>query len=227
MYCIHCGKSNLGNASYCAFCGKLIGSSNAQPIQTPTEWEFAFFQKCWGKWDGDSWKLRSGITEYSIRLDLWGRHQSKFMPEIQKYIDSGWQPVSPPGPGSYEFKRADSEEISLKAFLVEFRRSAGPRTDKEKYLVGVWQEVGDLSVFSRLLSLKKSGFEFFKDRRFHYFDRSGEKHLEGIYFENSQAKIEMLYKFDPDLDGVINIVNDKLAVRYKHEKQAQQYERVK
>lgn len=226
MYCIHCGKSNIENASYCAFCGKLIDTTNVQPSQTPTEWEFTFFQKCWGGWDRASWELGSGTTEYSIRLDLWGQHQSKFMPEIQKYIDSGWQPVSPPGPGSYEFGRDESEGISLKAFLVEFRRPARPRTDKEKHLVGVWQEIGDLSIFSRLLSLKKSGFEFFNDRRFHYFDRSGKKQLEGIYFENSQAKIEMLCKFDPDFDGVINIVNNKLAVKYKHQKQAQQYERV-
>lgn len=235
MFCAHCGKSNVENASFCAYCGKAIRQSYAEPITEPvrpknTEWEYNFYGQNWDLGEGGHWNLTFGRTEYDVRLDNWGANQDSLMPKIQLYLDDGWQLINPPGPNSYRFKRHKDTDglnwLELDSFIVEFRRPARPRTEKEKELLGVWQEVGDPNkgffkqlgnvILSQRLTIHRWRYEFFENRTFGRTDYEGRERDGGIFFENKKGGIEMLYKFSPDLDSIVNVIGNKLYTKPMH-----------
>ena len=62
MYCVHCGKENFNDASYCAYCGKLIDQNPAPIEDIPWEhFQIAYNAKpiSWvGGWDNIFWGRR-------------------------------------------------------------------------------------------------------------------------------------------------------------------------
>ena len=151
------------------------------------------------------------------------------MPQIQAYLDKGWQFVNPPGPNSYRFIHNEDYAggvkftwLEVRSFIVEFRRPARPRTEKEKQLLGIWQEVNNPNngfwktlgnvVFSQRLTVDRWHYEFFKDRVFRRTDRDGKKRDAGTFFENDEGEVELFYKFSPELDGLVSVTGNKLIM---------------
>ena len=240
MFCVHCGKKNVEGASFCAFCGKAIGEMKTQTTENSSDWEYTFFRRYWKSGDGGRWNLTFGKTEYSVRMDNWGQDQDGYLPKIQKIIDKGWKPLSPPGPNSYHFRRNTDYAGSVKftwleiySFVVEFRRPATQRTEKEKHLLGVWQETYDPNkgfwntlgnvVFEQKTTVDKWKYEFNKDRTFHQTNRDGEKRGGGIFYENDKGEIQMFYKYSADDDVIVNVVGEKLIMQYDR---PQEYEKI-
>lgn len=229
MFCVHCGKKNVGNASFCAFCGKPVAHSIATPANTVNEWEYTFYRRYWKRGKGGRWNLTFGKTEYDVRLDNWGSDQDYVMRQLQAYLDKGWQFVSPPGPNSYRFSynedyvgRVKYTWLEVSSFVVDLRRPARPRTEKEKQVLGVWQEINDPNegflkslfnvVFYQKSTIDRICFEFSKDRLFRRTARDGKESGRGIFYENEEGEIELLYKYRPDLDGLVRVIDDRLFI---------------
>ena len=209
MFCINCGESIIEGAKFCAKCGKPT-TQTKQPssqLQQPAliDWEYTYYRRSWEK--GGRYNLLLGTTEYSVRLELWGEHQSEFLHDIQEYLDKGWQPISPPGPGSYNFLRHEAyisgikyNWLQIRSFILELRRPATiPLLDKEKLLLGVWEEPSDPSTgfggtMAKILlftKLKKRRVEFFKDHTFYETNQREEKQLGGVYYSTKTGEITL------------------------------------
>lgn len=229
MFCVHCGKNNVENASFCAFCGKPIAQSITASASSVDEWEYSFYRRNWELGQGGRWNLTFGKTEYGVRLDNWGSDQDYVMRELQVFLDRGWQFVSTPGPNSYRFRRHEDYAGSVKftwlevsSFVVDLRRPARPRTEGEKQVLGIWQEVYDpnggfWNTLGNVAFLHKSTvdrwrYEFSKDRTFRRTDRRGEECDGGIFRENDKGEIQMFYKYSPHLDGSAKVTGDRLIV---------------
>jgi len=229
MFCVHCGKSNVENASFCAFCGKSIVQSLAIPVNRVDEWEYTFYRRNWKMGKGGRWNLTFGKTEYDVRLDNWGSDQDHVMRELQAFLDKGWQFVSSPGPNSYRFFYHEDYAggvkftwLEVSSFVVDLRRPARSRTEKEKQVLGVWQEVNDPNngfwktvgnvIFSQKLAVDRWCYEFIEDRTFRRTDRDGEERDGGIFFENDKGEIQILYKFSPESDGFVRLTDNRLFI---------------
>lgn len=244
MFCIHCGKQIVDNASFCAFCGKPTPSksSNNMNLKQPQEWEYTFYARHWKSGKGGRWNLLLGTTEYSVRLDNWGRHENLVMSEIQEFLDKGWEFVTKPGPNSYTFVRHQDYAsgvtfnwLELSTFVVNFRRPIQERTKKEKQLLGLWQETTDPNkgiwkklgnaIFDRKLEVKRWEYEFKKDRTFRRTDHKNQERDGGCFYEHD-GELHMSYKFSPRLDSIVAVHNNKLIMKRKNKDlYDQEYER--
>ncbi len=226
MFCVHCGKSNVENARFCAHCGKAINQPLEVPSPKSTEWEYYFYSTYWESGKGGRWSLTFGVTEASVRLDNWWQDQNWIMPQIQKIIDEGWEYVTPPGPNSYNFEtHTDSaggikfKWLSVRSFIADFRRPARPLKEKEKNLIGTWQETEDPNkgfwkkllniVFAQKLTVNKETIDFHKDHTFTLKTSLGIS-KEGVFYEYPSGEIELLYKHYPDQNSTVTIENGKL-----------------
>jgi hypothetical protein len=227
MFCIHCGKQNVDNAMFCAFCGKAIKETQIQ--STTTKWEYFFIRKTWKSGNGGRYNLLNGKTEYSVRLDLWGQDQSEVMKQMQEFYDLGWQSISPPGPGSYRFAEntAYSNDykytwLEVRSFIVELRRPAQERTEKEKEIIGIWQETQDPNdgfwnklgnvIFMQKLEVERAKIEFRDDKTFTLINRGGKEVDSGIFVEDD-GKITMIYKYSPELDTTATVEGDSMSYK--------------
>ncbi len=232
MYCVHCGKPNVENASFCAFCGKAIGQPPEPASPKNEEWEYTFFSQVYESGKGGRWNLTFGVTEYSVRLDNWGSDQNRIMPKLQEKLDKGWQYVNPPGPNSYKFiENTDYagsikyKWLSVSSFVVDFRRPARPLKEQEAQMLGTWQEIYDPNhgfwntlgnaVFSQKLSVNKYKYEFRKDHTFHRYNRDGEEMDGGIFYESEQGLINLFYKYSPDENKSVTLTGNKLILNGK------------
>ena len=243
MFCIHCGKKNMESAVFCAFCGKEISQIKAilDVDNSTVEWDYNFFRRGWK--NGGRWNLTFGVTEHNVRMDNWGQDQSTLLPKIQKYLDNGWQPISPPGPGSYYFDRNTDYAgeikytyLSVSHFIVEFRRPAKSRTEKEKQLLGIWQEIHDPNqgfwsrlgnaVFDHRLNVGRQRYEFRKDRTFREIDRLDKKVDSGIFYEDpTTGEIRTFQKTFSGRNANIT-VNNGILTRKSSSLGSKKFERV-
>lgn len=241
MYCIQCGKQNVDNAKFCAFCGTSTVPAESQKTN---EWEYDFYSRYWELNEGGRWNLNYGFTEHDARLDNWSSDQDSVMPNLQEYLDDGWVYVSPPGPNSYRFNYHTGYHensggkytwLSVSSFVVDFRRPARPLKSNEKKLLGSWQETVDPNnglwnkvgnvVFSQRLSVEKATLEFRKDHTFSFQDRTkrGNGLQHGVFYENENGLIDINYKYIPDFDTTIKVGSEKIILNYNR---PEEYERV-
>lgn len=239
MFCIHCGKSNVENASFCAYCGGKISQTGSEDVAEPArsktiEWDYDFYDIQWETRNGGRWNLTFGRTEYDVRQDIWAKDQDSIMPDLQEYIENGWKYVNKPGPNSYRFEHhkeyigngVEITWLSVSSFIVDFRRPAKPLKEKEKQIVGKWQEVNNPNdgvlktfgnlVFSHKLSVNKYVYEFYKDHTFKRIDREEKEISGGVFYENEKSEIEIFYKYSPYLNSVVSLSGNKLTFSKDH-----------
>ncbi|MCA9936093.1 MAG: zinc ribbon domain-containing protein [Ardenticatenaceae bacterium] len=246
MFCIHCGNTLEENAKFCAHCGKAVGTAPQPPQpprkRSPQEWEYTFYRSTWKPGKGGRFNLVFGKTEYDARLMHWGGDESWLMPRLQKFIDNGWEPVGKIGPGNYHFRKNQDRHgihwLEVHTFLVEFRRPTRPLTTQETEILGVWRETHDPNkgflrkfsnvVFDQKVNIDRARIEFYKDKRFESFRRDGKLSRSGIFFTNKDGGIEVMYKYSPDFDGVVAVVEGKLVMQRNNKGYAKdgEYERV-
>lgn len=91
MYCPYCGKQISKQSTFCAYCGSQLGSKS---ISAPKniEWEYKDFELTW-KSGTTGWISTEHYTEPAAKLDYWQNYQSVIMPDLQKWLDKGWQPI--------------------------------------------------------------------------------------------------------------------------------------
>lgn len=197
MYCSHCGEAVVGTGRFCSHCGKPLVAQPAVTSLAPSQWEYTYYRVSWDSGKGGRYPLTFGKTEYSVRLDNWGRDQHWILPEIQSYIDKGWEPIHEIGPGSYHFVRSKDYTggityycLEVVQFLVKFRRPATPLTDLQKELLGKWEEVEDpnkgfgnnlMNKLNSRSSAQRAFFTFFRDKTFVWINRY-ERKYNGIYY---------------------------------------------
>lgn len=150
------------------------------------------------------------------------------MPELQKHIDAGWQYVNPPGPNSYAFTKhtdyaggIEFTWLSVSSFIVDFRRPARPLKEKEKQLIGCWQENFDPNsgfwntlgnvVFSQKLNVKRLRYEFKKDHTVRYTDRDGQVSNVAVFFEEEDGELHIYHKYSPGDNTTISVDGDQLT----------------
>ena len=230
MYCIHCGKLNVDQASFCAYCGKATSSiPDESSRDREVEGDYNFYSQVWSYGKGGRWNLTFGVTEYSVRLDNWGSDQNRIMPELQEYLDAGWQYINPPGPNSYRFISHTDDAggirftwLSVSSFIVDFRRPARPLKDKEKLLIGVWQELynpnagflnklGNLA-FSHKTDVSRERYKFRKDHTVRPVTRDGEVIDLGVFFELTDGQLHLYYKHTPERNTTISMNGNRLTI---------------
>jgi hypothetical protein len=120
-FCPYCGAPRVEQAPFCGSCGKPIaGTSPSGPALAGTtpatpassHWEYAdyvyTYQPGWRAYRvsvsaaparsfSPEMEMRSQ-TELSARLDAWHNSQMTIMPELQRWLDDGWEPASEVGP---------------------------------------------------------------------------------------------------------------------------------
>jgi len=126
MYCPSCGKETPANSTFCIHCGKPISTSATQ-TQAVTEWEYQDYHLDFphGK---VGWVSCEAYTEPAARLYYWQNLQEHVMPELQKWYDKGWQPISEVGPSCVEiryFRGPWSETQNWLAHIIMIFVSAG------------------------------------------------------------------------------------------------------
>ncbi len=91
MYCPNCGKKIPDDSKFCLHCGKPINKPKS--TQFVIDWEYKDFVMTF-----PPKKIRSvsasNYTEPAARLTYWQNYQSLIMPELQKWLDDGWQPLT-------------------------------------------------------------------------------------------------------------------------------------
>jgi hypothetical protein len=112
MYCPSCGKQIPDASAFCLHCGKstnLPAPSSAVSPSTVVEWEYRDFTITWRQ--GESgWVAADSYPEPAARLYYWQNIQSYVMPELQKLLDEGWQPVTEIGPACIQLRHYKSLE---------------------------------------------------------------------------------------------------------------------
>ncbi len=126
MYCPSCGKNIPDGSRFCLHCGSAIASSNPAS-ETPIEWEYDDYVTTWekGKYKAQLNDINGG--EATIRLTWWNQCQSWIRPEIQKWLDKGWQPITEVGPSGFGVRRHPAgflgwPYLELTEFRVKMRR---------------------------------------------------------------------------------------------------------
>ena len=232
------GKIKFINSS--AFYGKSTKTSSTNLASIP-KWDYSLYRLWWAHGTGGIYPLTHGETESSIRLDLWKEDQSKVLKEIQAFDDE-WKPINLPGPNSYYFeehKNRDSNGkeykwLEVRSFIIEFRRPRKQRTEREKAMIGKWQETYDPNdsiwkkfrhiVLLQRSSLKKMEMEFFNDRTFTITNRQGEQADRNIFAERN-GEIVIRYKYLEEPDAIVRIEDDRLFISYSSGSQTE-WERI-
>lgn len=141
MFCSNCGKEITKEANFCSFCGANL-HEKVQGIKE--NWQYKNLQIYWEKRRREKSTLVLGKTEHSFRVDLWSRHQNFVQREVQKHLDTGWEPITSIGPGSFYFTSAVERgfvALYLHYCLIELRRKARPLSNEHVQLLGSWVEL--------------------------------------------------------------------------------------
>jgi RNA polymerase subunit RPABC4/transcription elongation factor Spt4 len=129
MFCPSCGKQVPDSSRFCLHCGSSI---SAPVTNTKEEWEYRDFLLQWERGKGGEYYLDEKNNINSIRLQVWNETQSWILPQIQEWLDKGWQPVTEVGPAGFSFRSKNGllEILTLKfnrgelaEFRVKMRRS--------------------------------------------------------------------------------------------------------
>lgn len=148
MYCPSCGKQIPDQSQFCSHCGKptMIASSPAETKVDPksTEWEHIHFSLDWKRGQGGKYTLSLGHTEQSARQFFWGNFQGNILPQLQRVLDEGWQPVTEIGPNAFIFYRhgGNPQWLEVATFRVKLRRPrTSPLAPHELKVMGKWQHL--------------------------------------------------------------------------------------
>lgn len=205
MYCPSCGKQIPDQSRFCFECGAAVPTQTSQPAAAPkvTEWEYCYYVQWWHLGKGGNYSQDEGKTEMQARLFYWSHHQKKFLPEIQEYLDQGWEAITEIGPNAYSFRdHSDNTNhwVEARDFRVKFRRPKTQNTPNHlAALLGRWESVeimkqgliAGLKVgIASSLGLYANGdvYEFHDDYRYEEFKRGETKRGWGIFdfFNNNQ-----------------------------------------
>lgn len=107
MYCPSCGSQTPDNSTFCLHCGKPIATSVS--TQAVTEWEYKDFSLTW-KPGTTGWCSVQAYSEPTARLYYWQNYQSEILPDLQKLLDAGWQPVTEIGPSCVQLRSFKSQD---------------------------------------------------------------------------------------------------------------------
>jgi hypothetical protein len=146
MYCPTCGKQISDSSRFCLHCGNPITQVIQQDeIATPANWEYKWFSWELKKGQGGHYDLHgmygATYTEQSARLFFWNSEQTKVLPEFQKELDEGWQPLSEIGASAVFFENHNTW-LELAAVKVKLRKNrTTPLQDFENALIGKWQRL--------------------------------------------------------------------------------------
>ena len=84
------------------------------------EWEYTDFVYTYPK---GSWWARlgsKGYTESGAKLEFWQNSQRQIFPELQKWLDQGWEPIGEFGPGCIEIRTYMSHKDKPAGYWVWF-----------------------------------------------------------------------------------------------------------
>ncbi len=79
-------------------------------------WEYKDFIYPFKK--GAMWYRNS--TETEARISFWNDYQALILPELQKWLDQGWQPVTEIGPAGFHVRWYNKIGITWLALLLTF-----------------------------------------------------------------------------------------------------------
>lgn len=242
MYCPNCGHQIEETAKFCSNCGKPTAkstqqtASNAQSPTQQTEWEYRYYRLHW-EWNKGGKFYLFGKSEYDARLFHWGQDQSRIMRELQEWMDKGWQPVTPPGPGCYTFRKREDFHfngvndhwLEAETFLVELRRPATPLQDRTKLLLGTWEKEDEPKpgLIDRMLGKKlvKASIMFHKDYRFEARNQDGNYSFGGTYYVTHDDEFFLMNKHTLEWDFSAKIEGDRLLLSNSDHKVTYRYVR--
>lgn len=127
MICPSCKKETPDNSRFCLNCGNSIVNDSAKPVVHNYEYEdFSY------KMDV-TYKEIGTLRIKEIPDDLWREYQDKILPEIRKWMDEGWEPISEVGPAG--FKMYEKELGCLTLIFDTTRYSAQRNVTVHNYIV--------------------------------------------------------------------------------------------
>lgn len=143
MYCPSCGKEIPDKSQFCSHCGSPIVITPT-PSNAHIEWEHIHFSWTWDRGKGGSYPLSSGRSEPLGRAQFWGDNQGRILPDLQRYLDKGWQPITEVGPNAFIFRKhsGNPDWLEVAAYRVKLRRQrTSPSPAYELNTIGKWQHV--------------------------------------------------------------------------------------
>lgn len=213
MYCPACGKQIPDGSRFCFLCGAAVPTAVSQPSappapSAPTEWEYSYYVQCWELGKGGKYYTGGGHTEVQARHYFWGGQQKWINPEIQEYLDNGWEPITEIGPNGFTFRYRTLNNdawYEMRDFRVKFRR---PKRQGKPAplaaLLGKWESVevikhglvaGLMVGIGSALGMYAKGYvyEFFDDYRFEGSSKGVNKNNWGIFdFFEKNTKFAIL-----------------------------------
>src|SRR5689334_9364112 len=98
MFCPSCGKQIPDGSKFCLHCGKATsGATSSKPV----EWEYKDFLLSYAERNGGRFET-DNILE--AKRGLWNINQAKWLPILQKELDSGWEPITEVGPSALKVR---------------------------------------------------------------------------------------------------------------------------
>jgi hypothetical protein len=179
-------------------CGAALPVSSAPAVAAPapTEWEYTFFSLDWKTGNGGRYPLGVGSNEQLVRMKNWGEDQGRILPDLQKWIDQGWQPVSEVGPNAYIFRRrrGNPDWLEVASFRVKLRRPrTSPLTSHESAVIGKWllTEMRGGGIVGKLAK----GLAEMSGGQIQEFSFTHEKLVTGIPSNRSKGVVSGVYGF--------------------------------
>ena len=103
MFCSSCGQQLHSDVSFCSKCGSKVGEQPKTTQQAVVDWEYKDFVYVF---QPKQLVIQAdNLTDIGIRAEIWQRSQSVLNSELQKWIDTGWKPVSEVGSSGISFKK--------------------------------------------------------------------------------------------------------------------------
>ena len=96
MLCPSCKNEVPDNSKFCLNCGNPIMNESAKPVIY--DYEYKDFSYEIGVTYSEVGRLRTR----EIPEDLWREYQDEILPEIRKWVDKGWEPISEIGPAGFK-----------------------------------------------------------------------------------------------------------------------------
>ncbi|MBX3084761.1 MAG: zinc ribbon domain-containing protein [Anaerolineae bacterium] len=106
MNCPYCGEQTPDGSNFCIECGAAIYATKA----VPTAWEYQDFLVTWDV-GTRPYRLLASVT--ITRDYIWAAHQKRVLPELQKWLDAGWQPITETGVAACEWNFFAKRDFSF------------------------------------------------------------------------------------------------------------------
>jgi len=133
MHCPYCGKQTPNNSTFCLHCGKKMPKSGGRAT---AKWENKDFVYAYAP---GRRPYRGAQSLVYTRRNIWEEEQQNILPELQKWIDLGWESITEIGPAGFEWETFKQIELVALipstftyeraiAFRVKMRAPKGTKT---------------------------------------------------------------------------------------------------